>query len=153
MNVNKIPHWQCDFSFIFLWKLKLIADVHVKLLKLMKRCLLGRRRTFIRQQCKTILSPEKHINRTFRELMDCWSSWRLFLTTWMRIMSTTLVVIMTQPRLEYAAVVWSQHMKKEKHKNKSQKVQKVAKRITQSLRRPMKRSQSCGHYWKGGRKL
>jgi len=78
------------------------------------------------------LSPDKHINKIVRETYSLLKNIRVAFHYLDEEMVKKLIVSMIRPRLEYAAVVWSPHKKKDV--NKIERIQRAATKMIPSLR-------------------
>ena len=78
------------------------------------------------------LSPEKHISRIIGGAYGLLTNMRVAFNYMDEEMLRELIVSMIRPRLEYAAVVWSPHLKK--HINKLERVQRMATKMIPDLR-------------------
>ena len=78
------------------------------------------------------LSPEKHINKLVNGLYLMAGNMRVALTYLDEEMLTKIIKSLIRPRLEYAAVVWSPHLRKDV--KKLEKVQRSITRMVPSLR-------------------
>ena len=73
------------------------------------------------------LSPEKHINRIFGKTYSMLQSIGLSFNYLDENMMKKILTTLIRPQLEYAAVIWSPHMKK--HVKKLERVQRLATRM------------------------
>ena len=78
------------------------------------------------------LSPEKHINKIIGGVYALLTNIRVAFNYLHEEMLSKIIASILRPRLEYAAVVWSPHLKK--HINKLEKVQRVATKMLPMLR-------------------
>ena len=78
------------------------------------------------------LSPEKHINKIIGSAYRLLTNMRVAFNYMDEEMLRELIVSMIRPRMEYAAVVWSPHLKK--HINKIERVQRMATKMIPELR-------------------
>ena len=78
------------------------------------------------------LSPERHINGIFGSAYRVLTDIRVAFHYMDKSMMRKIVTTMIRPRLEYAAVVWSPHMKK--HIRKLERVQRAATKMVPELR-------------------
>lgn len=78
------------------------------------------------------LSPEKHINKLVSGIYTMSGNMKVALNYLDENMLAKIIKSMIRPRLEYAAVVWSPHLKK--HVNKLEKIQRSVTRLVPSLR-------------------
>ena len=78
------------------------------------------------------LSPEKRISRITGSAHGLILNIRVAFNYMDEEMVRELIVAMIRPRLEYAAVVWSPHMKK--HIAKLERIQRIATKLAPSLR-------------------
>lgn len=78
------------------------------------------------------LSSENHINKIVGETYGLLNKIKIAFNYMDEEMLERLIKTMIRPRLEYAAVVWSPHLKK--HINKLEKVQRAATRLIPELR-------------------
>lgn len=78
------------------------------------------------------LSPESHINKVVGEAYGLLNRVRIAFNYLNEDMLVKIIKSMVRPKLEYAAVVWSPHLKK--HITKLEKVQKVATKMIPELR-------------------
>ena len=78
------------------------------------------------------MSPEKHINRIVGGAFALLADIRVAFNHMDETMMKKLIVTLVRPRLEYAQVVWSPHLKK--HIHKLERVQRAATRMVPSLR-------------------
>ena len=78
------------------------------------------------------MSPEKHINRIVGGAFALLADIRVAFKHMDENMMKKLIVSLVRPRLEYAQVVWSPHLKK--HIHKLERVQRAATRMVPSLK-------------------
>ena len=78
------------------------------------------------------LSPESHINKIVGEVYGMLSRIRIAFNYIDVEMLAKIIKVMIRPKLEYAAVVWSPHLKK--HISKLERVQRAATRLVPELR-------------------
>ena len=78
------------------------------------------------------LSPEKHINGIFGSTYNFLSNIRVAFHHMDKDMMKKIMTAMVRPRLEYAAVVWSPHTKKDIRK--LERIQRTATRMVPELR-------------------
>ena len=77
------------------------------------------------------LSPEKHINRIYGSTYSMLINIRVAFTYMDNEMMRKIISTMIRPRLEYAATVWSPHLRK--HVMKLERVQRAATRMVPEL--------------------
>ena len=78
------------------------------------------------------LSPERHINRIFGAAYGLLSNIRVAFQYMDADMMRKILTCMVRPKLEYAAVVWSPHLKKDV--KKLERIQKAATKMVPELR-------------------
>ncbi len=78
------------------------------------------------------LSPEKHINKIIGGTYRLLTSMKIAFNYMDEQMLSKIISTMIRPRLEYAAVVWSPHLKK--HINKMERVQRIATKMIPELK-------------------
>ena len=77
------------------------------------------------------LSPEKHINRIFGNTYSMLVNIRVAFTYMDKEMMRKIISTLVRPKLEYAAIVWSPHLKK--HVIKLERIQRAATRMVPEL--------------------
>ena len=77
------------------------------------------------------LTPEKHINRIFGETYNLLQNIRRAFHYMDRDMMCKIIKTLIRPRIEYAAVVWSPHRKKDKRK--LERIQRIASKMVPEL--------------------
>ncbi len=78
------------------------------------------------------LSPEKHVNRTFGKTYKILQNIGLAFYYLDEGMMKKILATLTRPQLEYAAAIWSPHMKK--HQKKVERIQRLATRMIPGLK-------------------
>ena len=78
------------------------------------------------------LTPDKHINRITGEVTNLQRRIRVAFSYLDADMMKKLITSMIRPRLEYAAIVWSPHTKK--NIRKLERVQRAATKLVPELR-------------------